>query len=58
MVALTDAAYVGAAGLAVGSDIHFLTTQDAGVRGDSHDDVPMEPTMFRRLATAMTIAVS
>jgi hypothetical protein len=58
LVALADAAHVGAAGLAVGYPIRFLTTQDARVRGDSHDEVPMEPTMFGRLTTAMTTAVS
>jgi hypothetical protein len=41
MAALADAARVGTAGLAVGSAIRFLTTQDIRVRGDSHDDVPM-----------------
>jgi hypothetical protein len=58
LVALADAAHVGAAGLVVGSDVRFLTTQDACVRGDSNDDVPMEPTMYGWLATAMTTAVS
>jgi hypothetical protein len=56
--ALADAAHVGAAGLAVGSGICFLTMQDARVRGDFHDEVPMEQTMYGRLANAMTIAVS
>jgi hypothetical protein len=56
-VALADAAHVGATGLVVGYAISFLTTQDACVRGDSHDKVPMEPTMYGRLATAMTTAV-
>ena len=50
--------HVGAAGLAVGSAIRFLTTQDARVRGDSQDEVPMEPTMYGRLATTMTTAAS
>jgi hypothetical protein len=58
LVALADAALVGAAGLAVGSAIRFLTAQDACVRVNSHDKVPMEPIMFGRLATAMTTAVS
>jgi hypothetical protein len=58
LVALANAAHVGAAGLAVGSAIHFLTTQDARVRGDSQDEVPMEPTMYGRSATAMTSAMS
>jgi hypothetical protein len=40
------------------SAIRFLTTQDARVRGDSDDEVPMEPTMYGRLATAMTPTVS
>jgi hypothetical protein len=55
VVALADAAHVGAAGLAVDFAIHFLTTQDARVI--FHDEVPMEPTMYGRLATAMTTAV-
>jgi hypothetical protein len=58
LVALADAAHVGAAGLAVGSPIRFLTAQDARVREDSHDEVPMEPTIYGRLATAMTTTVS
>jgi hypothetical protein len=59
LVALADAAHhVGAAGLAVGSAIRFLSAQDARVRGRSHDDVPMEPNMYGRLATAMITAVS
>jgi hypothetical protein len=58
LVALADEARVGAAGLAAASAIHFLTAQDARVRGDSQDEVPMEPTMHGRLATAMTTAVS
>jgi hypothetical protein len=58
MAALADVAHVGAAGLAVGSSIRFLTTQDARVRGDSHHDVPTKPTMHGRLATPMTKAVS
>jgi hypothetical protein len=44
--------------LAVGCAIRFLTSQDSRVRGDSHDEVPMEPTMHGRLATAMTTTVS
>jgi hypothetical protein len=44
LVALADAAHVGAAGLAVDYAIRSLTTQDARVRGDSHDEVPTEPT--------------
>jgi hypothetical protein len=44
--------------LALGYDTRFLTTQDAHVRGDSNDEVPMVPTLYGRLATAMTIAVS
>jgi hypothetical protein len=40
------------------SAIHFLTSQDARVRGDTHDDVPMDPIMDGRLAIAMTISVS
>jgi hypothetical protein len=56
-VALADAAHIGAAGLAVGHAIRFLTTQHARECGDSHDDVPMGPTMYGRLATAMTTLV-
>jgi hypothetical protein len=59
LVPLADAAHVGAAGLAVGLAIRFLTPQDARVRGDSQDEVPMEPTMYGRLTTAiMTTTVS
>jgi hypothetical protein len=58
LVALAYAAYVGAAGLAVGSTIRFLTTLDARVLGDSHDEVPMKQTMHGRLASVMTTAVS
>jgi hypothetical protein len=58
LVALADAAHVGAAGLAVVSAIHFLAAQDARVRGDFHDEVPMEPTMYGRLANATTTEVS
>jgi hypothetical protein len=57
LFALVDMAHVGAATLAVGSAIRFLTAQDARVRGDTHDDVPMEPTMYGRLATVMITAV-
>jgi hypothetical protein len=58
LVALADATHVGAAGLVVGYAICFLISQNARVRGDSHDEVPMAPTMYGRLATAMTTAVS
>jgi hypothetical protein len=58
LVALANAAHVGAAGLAVGSAIRFLTSQDARVRGEFNDEVPMEPTMYGQLATAMTTWVS
>jgi hypothetical protein len=58
LVALVDAAHLGAAGLAAGYAIRFLTTQDARVLGNTHDEVPMEPTMYGRLATAMTTSVS
>jgi hypothetical protein len=37
LVALADATHVGSVGLAMGYVIRFLTTQDARVRGDSHD---------------------
>jgi hypothetical protein len=53
LVALADATHVRAAGLVVGSTIRFVTSQDARVRGDTHDDVPMEPTMYGWLAIAM-----
>jgi hypothetical protein len=56
--ALVDAAHVGAVGLAMGSAIRFLTTQDARVRGDTHNDVPMEPTMCGRLGPFMSTAMS
>jgi hypothetical protein len=58
LVALADAAHVRAAGLAVGSTIRFFTAQDARVRGDTHDDIPMEPIMYGRLAIAMIRPVS
>jgi hypothetical protein len=58
LVALADAAHVGAAGLAVGYATRFLTAQNARVGGDSHDEVLMEPTVYERLATAVTTAVS
>jgi hypothetical protein len=58
LVTLADAAHVGAVGLAVGYAIRFLKAQVAPVRGDSHDEVPMEPTMYGRLASAMTKTVS
>jgi hypothetical protein len=58
LVALVNAAHVGAAGLVVGSATRFPAAQDARVRGDSQDEVPMEPTMYGRLATAMTTTVS
>ena len=45
LVALADAAHVGAAVLAVGSAIRFPTTRDARVREDSNDEVPMVPCM-------------
>jgi hypothetical protein len=58
LVALADAAHVGAHDWAVGSAIHFRTSQDARMRGDSHDEVSMEPTMYGRLAIAVTTEVS
>jgi hypothetical protein len=57
LIALADTAYVGAAGLGVGSAIRFLAAQDARVRGDTHNDVPMEPAMKGRLALALSTAV-
>jgi NAD(P)H-dependent flavin oxidoreductase YrpB (nitropropane dioxygenase family) len=57
LVALADATHVGAASLAVGSAIRFLATQDARVREDSQDEIPMEPTMHGRLATVLTTSV-
>jgi hypothetical protein len=50
LVSLADAAHVGAAGLAVGFAVRVLIAQDARVRGDTHADVPIEPTMYGRLA--------
>jgi hypothetical protein len=38
--------------------IRFLTPQDARVRGSTHDDVPMKPTMHGQLAALMTTTVS
>jgi hypothetical protein len=58
LVVLADAANVGWAGLAIGYAVCFLTAQYARVRGDSHDEVPMEPTMYGRLASAITTMVS
>jgi hypothetical protein len=58
LVALADAAHVSAAAQATGSAIRFLKAQDARVRGDTHDDVPMGTTMNVRLAIAMNTAVS
>jgi hypothetical protein len=58
LVALADAAHVGPAGLAADYAIRFLTSQNARVREDSHDEVPMEPSMYGRLATAITTAAS
>jgi hypothetical protein len=58
LVALADAAHNGAASLEVGSAIHFLKAQDARERGDAHDEVPMKPTMYERLAIAMIKALS
>jgi hypothetical protein len=58
LVAVVTAAHVGTAGLALGSAFHVLTAQDACVRGDSHDDVPMEQTMYGPLASAMITTMS
>jgi hypothetical protein len=58
LVALADAAHIGAAGLAVCYSIRFLPAQYACVRVDANDEVPMEPTMYRQLATAMTTTMS
>jgi hypothetical protein len=58
LAALADAVHVGAAGLAAGSGIRFLTTQDARVRGDTHDVFWMQSTMYGRLAATMTTTVS
>jgi hypothetical protein len=58
LTTLADAAHVGAAGLIVGFATRFHAAQDARARGNTHDDVPMEPTMYGRLATAMTKEVS
>jgi hypothetical protein len=53
LVALADASDVGSAGLVVGSAICCETAQDARVHRDTHDDVPVEPAMYGRLAIAM-----
>ena len=58
LIALADIAHVGATSLAVGSAIRFLTTQDGCMREINHDDVPMEPTMYGRLATVVIKTVS
>jgi hypothetical protein len=59
LITFADLAHVGAAGLATtSSSVRFLTAQDACVRGDTHDDVPIEPTMYGRLVTAMFTTVS
>jgi hypothetical protein len=58
LVALADSAHVGAACLAVGFAIRFLKARDARVRGDSNDELPIVATMYGRLATTMTTAVS
>jgi hypothetical protein len=42
----------------MGFAIRFFTSQYARVSGDSHDEVPMESTMYGRLATVMTTTVS
>jgi hypothetical protein len=53
-VALANAAHVGV----VDSAIRFHSAQDARVRSNSHEDVPMESTMNGRLGTAISTAVS
>jgi hypothetical protein len=58
LVAFAYASHVGAANLAVGYAISFPIAQDARVRGDFHNEGPMEPTMYGRLATTMTTTVS
>jgi hypothetical protein len=40
------------------SAIHFLTAQDARVRGNTHYNDPMEPRIYGQLAKAMTTTVS
>jgi hypothetical protein len=42
----------------VGFAYRFLSVQDAHVRGDSHDGVPMELTMYGQLASAITTTLS
>jgi hypothetical protein len=37
---------------------HLSVSQDARVRGDSHDEFAMKPTMYGRIASAMTTTVS
>jgi hypothetical protein len=58
LAALADEDHVGAAGLAIGYAIRLLTAQGARMRRDYNDEVPMEPTMYGRLANAMTTTVS
>jgi hypothetical protein len=58
LVAFADATHVGAASLAVGNATSFPIAQDARLRGDSHNEGPMELTMYGRLAPTMTTAVS
>jgi hypothetical protein len=58
LAALADAAHVGAMGLTVSSAIRFLTTQDVRVREGTHDDIPMQSTMYARIPYAMPTAVS
>jgi hypothetical protein len=59
LVAFADSTHVGAVGLAIGSDVRFLTEHDARVRGHSHDEVPMEPTIYGWVvASAMITLVS
>jgi hypothetical protein len=56
--ALAHAAHFGAGGLAMGSAIRFLIAQYAHMRGDdTHDDIPMKPTMYELLGNAMTTLV-
>jgi hypothetical protein len=55
---LANSAHVGAPAMAVGSTVRFFTAQDAHARGDTHDDVPIELSMYGRLATAVTTTVS
>jgi hypothetical protein len=58
LVALADAAHAVGGVLVVRYAMRFITAQDVRVRGNSHGEVHMEPTMYGRLVTALTTTVS